>query len=210
MLQRRERQTGDAAEPALTRIRGSVARMTAFIEELLELVRRQADPSLVLTRARVDLSDLVRGVVVEASQLAHGQEVDVEADGPVVGDWDATRIERAVSNLIGNAIKYNRQDGKVIVRVGTEDTSAGSWAIVSVIDEGIGVPDADRARIFERFTRGANVAGRISGSGVGLAIVRQVVEQHGGTIELSSVEGRGSTFTMRLPLAGVPVAAAAN
>jgi signal transduction histidine kinase len=79
-----------------------------------------------------------------------------------------------------------------------------------VIDEGIGVPEADRARIFERFTRGANVAGRISGSGVGLAIVRQVVEQHGGTIELTSVEGSGSTFTMRLPLAGALVAAAAT
>ncbi|MDQ2952719.1 MAG: ATP-binding protein [Chloroflexota bacterium] len=210
MLQRRERQAGEVAEPALTRILGSVARMTAFIEELLELVRRQADPSLALTRARVDLSELVRGVVVEASQFAHGQQVIVEADSPVVGDWDATRIERAVSNLVGNAIKYNRQDGTVIVRVGTDHTLAGSWAVVSVIDEGIGVPEADRARIFERFTRGANVAGRISGSGVGLAIVRQVVEQHGGTIELSSVEGRGSTFTMRLPLAGVPVAAAAN
>ena len=69
-------------------------------------------------------------------------------------------------------------------------------------DEGIGIPETDRSRIFDRFTRGANVAGRISGSGVGLAIVRQVVDQHGGTVDVVSTEGRGSTFTMRLPIAG--------
>jgi len=148
--------------------------------------------------------------VNEASQLAHGQEIIVEASGPVLGDWDAIRLERAIDNLIGNAIKYNREGGTVRVAVGAEDTPAGRMATVSVSDEGIGIPETDRARIFDRFTRGANVAGRISGSGVGLAIVRQVVDQHGGTVEVASTEGQGSTFTMRLPIAPAAATVAAG
>jgi signal transduction histidine kinase len=212
MLQRRQRALDDGAapDPSLIRIQGAVARMTAFIEELLELVRRQADPSLSLKLSAVDLVTLVRGVVSEARELAHGQELIVEAAGPVLGDWDAVRIERAVDNLIGNAIKYNREHGKVRVRVGTEDTPAGRVATVAVSDEGIGIPETDRARIFDRFTRGANVAGRISGSGVGLAIVRQVVAQHGGSVDVVSTEGHGSTFTMRLPIAPTAATVAAG
>jgi signal transduction histidine kinase len=203
MLQRKQQREDSQAppEPAITRILGSVARMTAFIEELLELVRRQADPSMGIRPTRFDLVELARAVVAEARQLAHGQELRVEADGPVVGEWDASRLERALSNLVGNAIKYNRPDGTVRVRVRVEQHDT---AVIDVIDEGIGIPETDRARIFERFTRGGNVAGRIAGSGVGLAIVRQVVEQHRGSVEVASVEGRGSTFTIRLPLAAAP------
>ena len=211
MLQRRQRGQPESTDPdpSLIRIQGAVGRMTAFIEELLELVRRQADPSLSLKLAVVDLVAVVRAVVNDAAHLAHGQDLVVEASGPVLGEWDTVRLERAIGNLVGNAIKYNREDGKVTVRVGIEDTASGRRATVAVSDEGIGISDADRARIFDRFARGANVAGRISGSGVGLAIVRQVVEQHGGSVDVASVEGRGSTFTMRLPLspAAAPVAA---
>jgi signal transduction histidine kinase len=204
MVQRKQSREdgGTPPDPATTRILGAVARMTAFIEELLELVRRQADPAVGVKPSRFDLVEMVHAVVAEAGQLSHGQDVIVEANGPVVGEWDRTRLERAVANLIGNALKYNRPDGTVRVRVAIED---GDTAVVAVTDEGIGIPEADRARIFQRFTRGANVAGKISGSGVGLAIVRQVVEQHRGSVDVDSIEGRGSTFTMRLPLTRVPM-----
>ena len=202
MLQRKQAREDGASppDPATTRILGAVSRMTAFIEELLELVRRQADPSVGVRASRFDLVEMVRGVVAEAGQLAHGQDVRVDADGPVIGEWDRARLERAVANLVGNAIKYNRPDGTVRIRVGVE---GGDTAVIAVSDEGIGIPEADLSRIFERFTRGANVAGKISGSGVGLAIVRQVVEQHRGSVDVQSAEGRGSTFTIRLPLARV-------
>jgi len=189
------------ADPSTARILGAVSRMTAFIEELLELVRRQADPSVGVRPTRFDLVELVRGIVADAAQLSHGQTIELDADRPVVGEWDRSRLERAISNLVGNAIKYNRPEGKV--RIGVH-VDGDDMAVVSVADEGIGIPETDRARIFERFTRGANVAGKISGSGVGLAIVRQVVEQHRGTVEVASAEGRGSTFTIRVPLS-VPV-----
>jgi signal transduction histidine kinase len=205
----RRRLHGDdltATAPSVERIMSAVGRMTAFIEELLELVRRQADPTLELHRAPTDLTELVRRVTSELTELSRGQVVDIETDGEVVGDWDAVRLERAIANVLGNAFKYNSATGRVTVRIGTEESPHGPVAFCAVTDEGIGIPEADRARIFDRFARGSNVAGRITGSGVGLTIVRQIVEQHGGTISVTSTVGRGSTFTMRLPLLAVPAA----
>lgn len=192
--------------PSLDRIMSAVGRMTAFIEELLELVRRQADPTLELNRAPTDLAELVRTVTSELTELSRGQVVDIETDGDVIGEWDAVRLERAIANVLGNAFKYNNASGRVLVRIGIEESPQGRVAFCAVTDEGIGIPEADLARIFDRFARGSNVAGRITGSGVGLTIVRQIVEQHGGTIGVTSAVGRGSTFTMRLPLVTVPAA----
>ena len=205
----RRRMDGDertANAPSLDRIMSAVGRMTAFIEELLELVRRQADPTLELNRAPTDLAELVRGVTSDLTELSRGQVFDIETDGDVVGEWDAVRLERAIANVLGNAFKYNSASGRVIVRIGIEESPQGRVAFCAVTDEGIGIPEADLARIFDRFARGSNVAGRITGSGVGLTIVRQIVEQHGGTIGVTSAVGRGSTFTIRLPLATVPAA----
>jgi signal transduction histidine kinase len=205
----RRRMDGDertANAPSLDRIMSAVGRMTAFIEELLELVRRQADPTLELKRAPTDLTELVRRVTSELTELSRGQVVDIETDGVVVGEWDAVRLERAIANVLGNAFKYNSASGRVMVRIGIEESPQGRVAFCAVTDEGIGIPEADLARIFDRFARGSNVAGRITGSGVGLTIVRQIVEQHGGTIGVTSTVGRGSTFTIRLPLATVPAA----
>ncbi|MDP9252969.1 MAG: ATP-binding protein [Chloroflexota bacterium] len=205
----RRRMHGDdltANAPSLDRIMSAVGRMTAFIEELLELVRRQADPTLQLNRAPTDLTELVRRVTSELTELSRGQVVEIETEGDVVGEWDAVRLERAIANVLGNAFKYNSASGSVRVRIGIEESPQGRVAFCAVTDEGIGIPEADMVRIFERFARGANVAGRITGSGVGLTIVRQIVEQHGGTISVESTVGRGSTFTIRLPLATVPAA----
>ena len=207
-LMRRRMQGDDLATtaPSLERIMSAVGRMTAFIEELLELVRRQADPTLELHRAPTDLTELVRRVTSELMELSRGQVVDIETEGEVIGDWDAVRLERAIANVLGNAFKYNSATGRVTVRIGTEESPQGRIAFCAVTDEGIGIPEADVPRIFERFARGANVAGRITGSGVGLTIVRQIVEQHGGTVSVTSVVGQGSTFTIRLPLTSVPAA----
>ena len=207
-LMRRRMQGDDlaAVSPSLDRIMSAVGRMTAFIEELLELVRRQADPTLELHRAPTNLTDLVRRVTSELTELSRGQAVDIETDGEVIGEWDAVRLERAIANVLGNAFKYNSATGRVTVRIGTEDSAQGRVAFCAVTDEGIGIPAEDVARIFDRFARGSNVAGRITGSGVGLTIVRQIVEQHGGTVGVTSVVGQGSTFTIRLPLTSVPAA----
>jgi signal transduction histidine kinase len=106
-----------------------------------------------------------------------------------------------LGNLLSNAIKYSPEGGDISVEVTQEEGPAGAWAVVVVRDQGLGIPAADLPHILERFQRAGNVIGRISGSGVGLASARQIVEQHGGTIAVASEERRGSTFTVRLPLA---------
>jgi signal transduction histidine kinase len=109
------------------------------------------------------------------------------------------RLERVVDNLLANALKYSPLGGKILVRLARERASSGAWAVLTVLDEGLGVPAADLPLIFEPFRRGGNV-GPISGAGIGLASVRQIVEQHGGRVTVTSREGAGSTFTVHLPV----------
>ncbi len=208
LLERRMRTLGVTdPDPNYERIRTAVARMSGFIEELLDMLRRQSEPTMALERQPTDLVAIVRRVVSELVHLARGQRVEIDLESEqVIGEWDPIRLERAIANLLSNAIKYNAPHGRVRIRVGLRDGTA----FCAVTDEGIGIPDADRARIFERFARGSNVAGKITGSGVGLTIVRQIVEQHGGTIDLTSKVDRGSTFTIRLPLTPVQAAAAST
>jgi two-component system sensor histidine kinase MtrB len=115
-------------------------------------------------------------------------------DAPVIARHDPARIEQAVQNIILNAIKYSPQGGAVTVSV----ASAGSDALLSVSDQGIGLSAEQRARIFDAFQRYGPPG--ISGSGLGLCLVRKIVEAHGGAIEVESVAGSGSTFRIRLPL----------
>jgi signal transduction histidine kinase len=117
----------------------------------------------------------------------------------LVGSWDASRIERVVDNLFSNAIKYS-PGGVVQVELRREESDAGPWAVLAISDEGVGIPAADLPHIFTRFARGSNVQGRVAGTGIGLAGVRLLTEQHNGTIQAESVEGEGSTFTLKLPL----------
>ncbi|MGH2411919.1 MAG: sensor histidine kinase, partial [Chloroflexota bacterium] len=106
------------------------------------------------------------------------------------------------ANLLGNAIKYGGYGQPVTVRVCREEEDTGPVASIAVIDHGVGIPTADLPRIFERFYRAANVVGHIRGTGIGLAVARQIVEQHRGRISVESEEGVGSTFIVRLPLTG--------
>ena len=117
-----------------------------------------------------------------------------------MGYWDTTRLERVISNLISNAIKYSPDGSEVVIEMMREDDEATSWAVLKVRDQGIGIPAKDLPFIFDRFHRGSNVVGRIEGTGLGLASARQIIEHHGGTIEATSQEGAGSTFIVRLPL----------
>ena len=107
---------------------------------------------------------------------------------------DAARLERVLDNLFANALTYSPAGGDIEVRVTREDDAV----VIAVRDHGLGVPAADLAHVFAPFHRGSNV-GRIEGTGMGLAGARHIVEAHGGTLTVESVEGVGSTFTVRLP-----------
>ena len=185
----------------LAKIDANTRRMTALVDELLDLGRLEAGRPLALDPHVTDLVPLVQRVAAEHQKSAPRHRIVVETDVPaLVGQWDAERMARALSNLLANAVKYSPGGGAVRIILGWDvDDGALAWASVAVQDEGIGIPEADLDRVFERFHRGTNV-GAIWGTGVGLALVRQVVEQHGGTIAIASTAGVGTTVTIRLPL----------
>jgi signal transduction histidine kinase len=118
-------------------------------------------------------------------------------DTPLLVEGDALRLIQVLQNLVQNAIKYSPAGGEVQVHVERRDATAR----VAVSDEGIGIPQAELPQLFHRFYRASNVdERRISGLGVGLYVVKELVTLHGGTVDVVSAEGRGSTFIITLPL----------
>lgn len=179
------------AEAALKQVR----RLTQLVNELLDVTRISAG-RFEVERERVDLAAIVRGVVdqFEGELEKSGCVLSLDAPRPVVGEWDGPRIEQVAMNLITNAMKYGH--GKPIaIRVWMEDERA----VLTVEDHGIGIAPEDRERIFQRFERTTD-AKAFSGLGLGLYIVRQIVEAHGGSIRVESQLGSGSTFLVELPL----------
>ena len=199
---RLRRGAGDATalEMSLAAIETGVGEATALIDELLDVARLRAGQPLELRLADVDLVTLAESGAAEARASAPGHIVRVESDiASLAGLWDEARLRRVLANLLGNAVKFSPHGGEVTVRLTREDDASGSWATMAIADQGVGIPARDLQRIFERFQRGGNVSS-IAGTGIGLAGSKQIVEQHGGTITVQSVEGQGSTFTVRLPL----------
>jgi signal transduction histidine kinase len=215
-----------AAAHDLDRIDAATTRMSSLINDLTEFARLQAGQPLDLEFRTADLVSLVRKVVAEHQQTSEAHHIAIEEGMPddLVGIWDPARLERVLDNLLSNAIKYSPQGGDIAIKLHREiaepapvtagsaavgdvqgmrledSTGAHQWAVLTVEDKGIGIPEADLPHIFEWFHRAENTSGRIKGTGIGLASARQIVEQHGGTLTATSASGQGSTFTVRLPL----------
>jgi signal transduction histidine kinase len=204
LLRRRARQgRADLAtlETSLAAIEAATDRATRLIGELTDTARLEAQRPLELRRMAIDLVALAEASITEFQAAAAGQQLHLEAGiTEVVGLWDADRLTRVLENLVANAVKYSPAGSTVVVRVDREETPDGPLAVLSVADQGVGIPAADRPHIFERFRRGGNVAGRFVGSGLGLWGSQRIVAQHGGTITIDSTEGKGTTVTVRLPL----------
>lgn len=204
MLRRARKTASPDAEwfsEGLERIDDSTSKMIAQLNELMDVGRLQTDRPLELDRQPTDLVALAHKAVAEQQQATERHRLHVEAAVPkLVGEWDSARLERVLSNLLSNAVKYSPNGGDVTVTLTWEPAATGGWAVVAIRDQGLGIPAADLPRVFERFHRAGNVVGKVAGTGIGLAGVRQIVEQHGGTITVQSREGEGSTFRLRLPL----------
>jgi signal transduction histidine kinase len=178
-------------------------RMAVLIDQVLDLSRLQLGRPLELHRTLTDMVGLVQGVISTSDQVTELHRLTFSCElEELVGNWDATRLERAVQNLVSNAIKFSPDGGEVAVGLVREVTPEGDVAILTVRDQGVGIPADDLPQLFTRFYRGGNVVGKVAGTGLGLASVRQVVEEHGGSVAVESSLGRGSTFTVRLPLKG--------
>ncbi|MEA2523841.1 MAG: hypothetical protein QOF73_1068 [Thermomicrobiales bacterium] len=205
LLQRRLARNGapdlDQLRDGANAIAAMVTRMEGLLDELSDIARVRLGQPLELRLESLDLADFVqRYVELHPPSFDHHQ-VRLVTDTPELsGTWDPARLERVLDNLLGNAVKYSPDGGEIEVRLASEADAGGRWAVLTVRDRGVGIPAADLPSVFRRFYRATNVVGRFTGSGIGLAGVRQIVEQHGGTIAVDSEEGRGSTFTVRLPL----------
>ena len=179
----------------IDKARRQVVRLTRFIDELLDVSRVNLG-RLSFRLELMDLSALARDVVArfQAQAEAVGSPLDVVCEAEITGRWDHDRLDQALSNLVGNALKFG--DGKpVSLRV----MSLPNGARVTVRDHGIGIAEDDQARIFERFERAAP-ARHFGGMGLGLWITKHIVAGHGGVIEVTSHPGQGSLFTVDLPL----------
>ncbi len=183
-------------------------RVGRIIEDLLDLSRLESKKSLDDNRVSVLVSELIDEAVERVDDFAQSRRVRVKtAATEVVANLDRTQIVSALRNLIENAVKYSPEKSTVDVRVANH----GGDLCIAVEDQGIGVPEHDLERIFERFYRVDRGRSRASGgTGLGLAIVNHVAANHGGTVQVVSREGVGSTFTLVLPDVIVDETAAAN
>lgn len=184
-------------------IRGRMERMldhlAHLVDDLLD-VSRVSQGKISLKKARVELSDVLRSAI-EASQhtieaAKHRFELEL-SDEPIWLEADHTRLAQIVANLLNNAAKYTPPGGVVTLRAMAE----GGMATITVIDTGVGIPEAMQSKIFEIFAQVEDHLGQSQGGlGIGLALVRQLVALHGGEVTVhSDGEGQGCTFTVRLP-----------
>jgi signal transduction histidine kinase len=196
----------DRPVPDHERFRRYVAQCRQQTDRLRSLV----DDLLIASRSqqgRLDLRperfDLVALAVEIAERCAYMPErtaehrLVLEAPAPVEGTWDRDRLDQVLTNLVSNALKYSPAGGTVLVRVERRDEEVE----VTVGDEGLGISPEEQGALFQPFVRAAATNEQVGGTGLGLYIVRQIVEAHGGSAALESAVGKGTTVTVRLPLA---------
>ena len=181
-----------------TRMQMEAKRLSDLVQEIIDLSRLQNDDPLKNAKV-LNLSDLI-SEAIDASRMA-AETRNISLSFTKMGDFevlgDRRQIEMAVSNLVENAINYSPDGTRVAVALRKKE----ALAEISISDQGVGIPDKDIERIFERFYRVDPARSRATGgTGLGLSIVKHVVNNHGGDISVWSVEGAGSTFTIRLPL----------
>lgn len=184
------------------RMQAEVARLSALVNRILSLSRLQASEELR------DVRDVSIDEVVTAAVEAHTVQADsaqvVVVRGGTKGLWvrgEPQILTEAIGNLVANAIAYSPQGSKVGVGIKLD----GDVVEIAVTDRGIGIPESDQHRVFERFYRADQARSRrTGGTGLGLSIVKHAVQRHGGEVRLWSRPDRGSTFTIRLPLSETP------
>jgi two-component system sensor histidine kinase GlrK len=180
----------------LTTIRRNVDRIADFSNQFLDLARIEAG-KMEFTLVQTDLRAVVEAAVANAKPAAAAAGItlldSLQMCPPV--EADPLRLEQALGNLLSNAVKYSEAGGTVTVRCGPVDDAV----IISIQDTGIGISQEDLPHVFTKFFRASQGRTKRSGTGLGLALVKAIVDHHRGTVTVESVKGEGSTFIIRLP-----------
>lgn len=190
--------TPELRKKCLDHIGRETRRLNSLVEDLLDFGRIESNRR-AFEKEAVDLRAVLRDALNEFQQdhesVSHFFDLR-EAGSPLMSMVDSGALRRALRNLLENAVKYSPPGATVHLQAGEEP----ACFLLSVRDEGPGVPAAERAAIFQRFVRGREAQEkRIRGTGIGLALVKSIVEAHGGQIVLDSAPGQGSTFILRIP-----------
>ena len=194
---------GPPQRDRVTRILRSAVLMSSLLTDLSGGLGVEEEMSLDLVR--FDLKELVVSIVGRHQILAAQKNLEITLEAcPAAAsgcqlDGDVVKLERALNNLLGNAVKFSPPGGKVEVTMRREDQGPGPWVVVEVTDHGPGIDPAGHEAIFDMFHR-EDATADTPGVGLGLYITRQIVELHQGTVTVRSVPGEGATFVLALPL----------
>jgi signal transduction histidine kinase len=169
-------------------------RLAALLEDFLD-VQRIEHEGVDLSKESIDLADLLDEQAQLYAAQSPNHQLAVEAERPLTVRGDPGRLAQVVGNLLSNAIKYSPEGGTVEVVAGR----SAEGVRIAVRDEGLGIPEEQQDRIFTKFFRGDAGATGITGTGLGLAVSREIVEAHGGRIGFDSDPGQGTTFWLELP-----------
>jgi heavy metal sensor kinase len=187
-------------QQSLSLIQDEAEQLSRIVEDLFILARQPIDTRAVLRHERVSLNDTVRDCARAARVLAARKGVRLKLDNdspPIALNGDEELIKRMILNLLDNAVKYTPAGGEIFLALARQNGNAE----IIVRDTGIGIPEADQPRVFDRFYRVDKARARaMGGAGLGLSIAQWIVEVHGGEINVASAPGEGSKFTVLLPV----------
>ncbi len=171
-----------------------VGRLTRLIDDMLD-ISRISSGKLSMNLEGFDLCSLIHDIIERHHELikASGNQIEIDSHEPINGKWDKFRIEQVITNLLTNAIRYG-EGNPIKISISTKP----GRAVIVIKDNGIGIVEKDLKRIFQRFERATEK--EVSGLGLGLYIVSQIIEAHKGFIQVESLPGKGSSFTIDLPL----------
>ncbi len=190
---------GTSTKKSASIILRATTRMNRLVEDLLDLSKIESGQPVSIECSDADVVELAREAADQFEPIAASRGVTVIAAGgpPVVAQCDADRIRQVLENLVGNAVKFSSSGGVVRVRA----TRYEAGVSLEVSDEGVGIPSVQLPRIFDAYWQGGEQRRR--GAGLGLSIVKAIVDAHGGRVAASSVVGQGTTITVTLPASGV-------
>jgi PAS domain S-box-containing protein len=190
-----DRMNEEKRQEHLSQIQTQVGRLVGLLDDVLILSRAETI-TLEKSIETLNLSIFCGNIVREIQQTSQKHHIAFSIIGKsVLIPMDAKLMRQAITNILSNAVKYSPRGGTIDLQIEYDEDTI----IIRVKDEGIGIPEADQKRLFEGFHRARNV-GNISGTGLGLPIVKRAVEAHGGTVSFVSQVGVGTTFTIRIPI----------